>query len=630
MSLSCTLDDADTPLMSMQIERLEVEEGFLDGLVMGFSPGLNVIIGPRGTGKTSIVELIRFCLDVRAFTADAQESAMKHVADVLGAGRVVVSGRSNGASMSISRSLNDPTPRVSGSTSLAGVTILSQREIEQVGRDGAGKLRLVDDFAPVSDASRRYEQQAIERIRSLTTELHRLTTDLAALNETVHDLEAARAELIEAQSQAGELLESLKELSVEQQELEHLGEISARLAARGAILERAATDLQAWHQRLQSTLIGIPSLPTWPDGDDPDLLVPLRVQMEMVRELLTEATTHTATAMSEVEAQEASNRERQAVIGDRSRELRRLLDAAVKGAGSASARVASLQEQLGVLGPTKTRQESIQARISEVQEARQEALDELDKARAFKYEKRAETAASLNELLGPRIDVQVIRYGRQEAYAAAIAEALRGTRIHYKQLAPQLAATLSPRELVEAAETDDVPTIAEITQLDSDRVGRILEAIRADGGAAILGAQLDDSVRLRLLDGDEYKETEKVSTGQRCTVVLPLLLEQRQRTLLIDQPEDHLDNGFIVETVVRAIHGRPVEDQLIVATHNANIPVLGNASRVFVMGSDGSTGYLDKYGALDDPPIVGSITRIMEGGWEAFERRRDFYREHGI
>lgn len=614
----------------MYLTRLEVEEGFLDGLVLDFTPGLNVIIGPRGTGKTSIVELIRYCLDVGAFTAEAQDAARKHAADVLGSGRVVVTAVTDATSVSIARSLTDQAPRVSKTTNLGGITILSQKEIEQIGKDGAGQLRLIDDFAPQTAASRRDEQDAVERIRSLTTELHGLTTDLSALEESLQELAAARAELLEAQAEAGALMETLEERTNEREELEKLGETNTRLAARQTVMERALSDLRAWEQRLRATITSVPSMPPWSDSDGPDLLAPSRSATEKVRDLLGEALSHSRNALSDVEALEATNREQQAGIGDRSRELRRTLDAALKGAGAASARVASLQERLGALEPTQKRLEDLQARITNVQEMRQEALDELDSIRQAKYETRADTARSLNALLGPRIDVEVVRYGRQEGYSAAIAEALRGTRLHYNQLAPQLAAALSPRELVEAAENIDVATVAEIAQLDQERVVRILEAIRSGGGAAILGAQLEDSVRLRLLDGDDYKETSKVSTGQRCTVVLPLLLEQKQRSLVIDQPEDHLDNGFIVDTVVKAIHSRPADDQLIVATHNANIPVLGGASRVFVMGSDGSTGYLDESGPLDAPEIVESITRIMEGGWEAFERRRDFYKEHGL
>lgn len=54
----------------MLIRRMQVEGGFLDGLDLRFEAGLNVLIGGRGTGKSSIIELIRYCLDVRGNTND--------------------------------------------------------------------------------------------------------------------------------------------------------------------------------------------------------------------------------------------------------------------------------------------------------------------------------------------------------------------------------------------------------------------------------------------------------------------------------------------------------------------------------------------------------------------------------
>ena len=57
------------------IERIQVEEGFLDGLDLTFVSGLNVLIGPRGSGKTSVIELIRFCLDVKGITEVRNGSA---------------------------------------------------------------------------------------------------------------------------------------------------------------------------------------------------------------------------------------------------------------------------------------------------------------------------------------------------------------------------------------------------------------------------------------------------------------------------------------------------------------------------------------------------------------------------
>src|SRR5262245_3301880 len=76
--------------MPLRIGRLQVEEGFLDGLDLPFSEGLNVLVGPRGVGKTSIIEIVRYCLDVPALTERFAKEARDHARSILGDGRVIV------------------------------------------------------------------------------------------------------------------------------------------------------------------------------------------------------------------------------------------------------------------------------------------------------------------------------------------------------------------------------------------------------------------------------------------------------------------------------------------------------------------------------------------------------------
>jgi energy-coupling factor transporter ATP-binding protein EcfA2 len=187
---------------------------------------------------------------------------------------------------------------------------------------------------------------------------------------------------------------------------------------------------------------------------------------------------------------------------------------------------------------------------------------------------------------------------------------------------------MSPRELVEIVEDGNSEALAGLLEISTDRAAKLIGHLTDHGTADILTAHVEDDAQLELLDGVEYKDIESLSTGQRCTVVLPIILEHKDRVLIVDQPEDHLDNAFVVETLVKAILSRGEGAQLILSTHNANIPVLGNAAQVVVMGSDGRRGFIDHQGILDDRAIVEKITNIMEGGADAFQRRAQFYKDH--
>ncbi len=142
------------------------------------------------------------------------------------------------------------------------------------------------------------------------------------------------------------------------------------------------------------------------------------------------------------------------------------------------------------------------------------------------------------------------------------------TGLRFNEVAPVIANQMSPREFVDAVENEDIDTLASITGITSARAAKIVERINEQGVDAILTAPVEDGIGLSLLDGTEYKPTEQLSTGQRCTVILPLLLKQHRLSLLVDQPEDHLDNAFIVDTLIKVISQRKKDGQLIFSTHN--------------------------------------------------------------
>jgi ABC-type Na+ transport system ATPase subunit NatA len=234
-------------------------------------------------------------------------------------------------------------------------------------------------------------------------------------------------------------------------------------------------------------------------------------------------------------------------------------------------------------------------------------------------------ASQINERLGPHIEVTIERLGVETEVVNSIGECLKGSGMHSSTLAPQLAKKLTPREFVEYLELRDANSISQYAQISPERAERLIEELSRAKTDSILTATVEDTVRFALLDGGEYKTTENLSVGQRCTVILPILLGHHERTLVVDQPEDHLDNAFIVDTLLEAIKESKRSGQLIFSTHNANIPVLGDADRVVLLGSDGRNGFVLHAGALEEPESIRAITDVMEGGHEAFVRRARFY-----
>ena len=134
----------------------------------------------------------------------------------------------------------------------------------------------------------------------------------------------------------------------------------------------------------------------------------------------------------------------------------------------------------------------------------------------------------------------------------------------------------------------------------------------------------EDEVRLEYRPGQDqaYKSIELASAGQASAAILSFLLAHGDEPMLLDQPEDDLDNALVSELVVAQLRKNKLRRQLIVVTHNANIVVNGDAAElVLTMGFAGGQIQLSSSGGLQEAQVREDICRVMEGGKEAFRQR---------
>lgn len=121
------------------------------------------------------------------------------------------------------------------------------------------------------------------------------------------------------------------------------------------------------------------------------------------------------------------------------------------------------------------------------------------------------------------------------------------------------------------------------------------------------------------------KTLDKHSLGQRASALILFLLAQKENdVLIIDQPEDDLDNQTIYDEVIKELKKLKGNMQFIFATHNANIPVLGDSEKVMSCSYDEKKITLHS-GTIDNHRTQRFIVDIMEGGDEAFNRRKTIY-----
>lgn len=195
----------------------------------------------------------------------------------------------------------------------------------------------------------------------------------------------------------------------------------------------------------------------------------------------------------------------------------------------------------------------------------------------------------------------------------------------------------------EPSEPDEALTqlLRDFLAIDGNITPRQLSRIYANIGDNTVGAMLSavpkDYIAMTYVDAGRDMAFAKASPGQQASALLELLLKQFAGTLIIDQPEDDLDNRVIMR-IVELIRTSKSHRQLIFTTHNPNMVVNGDADKIIALkAGDPVAGNqpenprieIEDDGAIETPTVCEVITRVMEGGKDAFDLRSRKYRFDG-
>ena len=193
------------------------------------------------------------------------------------------------------------------------------------------------------------------------------------------------------------------------------------------------------------------------------------------------------------------------------------------------------------------------------------------------------------------------------------------------EVAKELAEHIQPSDLVDIVESGDASRLTALLGRDLGQMTRLvshlLDATRLYELETVVP---EDGLEITMLVRGEARPLGQLSKGQMATALLPLILRDANYPLLIDQPEDDLDNAFVSEKLIHRIRELSGRRQLIFVTHNANIPVLADAKQVIVMEMNGPRK-AQPAGAGDVDQMKDAIIKILEGGRQAFRHRYDRY-----
>ena len=304
-------------------------------------------------------------------------------------------------------------------------------------------------------------------------------------------------------------------------------------------------------------------------------------------------------------------------------EFQALIEKHQEAQGQAAERAKLERLRNDLLAKHRQKQQNIE-QLGNLETQRQNLVRQLSEQRDERFAVREAIVKNINTNLAPAIRVSISQNGNPERYQRILEDGLKSARVKHVIVAQKIVDAFVPWDLVVALRRRDSGVLIERAELNPDQAEKVVTAMANSSVLFELETvELMDLPTIELKDGETYKESLSLSTGQKCTTVLPLLLLESANPLLVDQPEDNLDNRFISEAVVEAILKMKSRRQMIFVTHNPNIPVLGDAERVFVLDSDGATARKSNEGTVDE--CKREIVNLLEGGENAFKVRKCRY-----
>jgi DNA repair ATPase RecN len=616
---------------------LSWQGGFLDGVGIHFNDNLNVLIGGRGTGKSTVIESLRYVLGLEPRGEEARRLHDGITKNVLKSGTKVsllACTRKPGESWYvIERTVTNP-PIVRNTDGdvlnvqpleiLPGTEIFGQREISDLTRSPERLTRLLDRFVEQSDlyssrkaAVRRELTRARHEIVQAQADLADAHERLAALPGLEDTLKRYRAVGVEERLQDQSLLvreEHLLEIATDRLTTarEILGTFERDLVIdRAFVSESSVSDLPA--EVLLSKLN--PAFAAFNNAVAAAAQA-LRVQLDEAERVLDEVRSRWRTRQAQV----------MAAYGEILRELQQdHVD------GDEFIR---LRRRIEELQPLRDQDQLVQLSVNQLEQRRRNLLAEWNDLRTGEYQALQRAARKVSKALEGKIRVTVEFSGDRKPLADFLRKRIGGrfgeaidTLTHEPGLSlGELVATvrngrdalvkrykLSPAQADKLANTS-TEILMELEDLDLPPTTEIELNIAADGQPPL------------------WRPLDALSTGQRATAVLFLLLHGSNAPLVIDQPEDDLDNRFIAEGIVPRMREEKRRRQFLFSTHNANIPVLGDAELILGLqasaegGDPGHAEIPDRYvGSIESESVRELVEEILEGGREAFEMRRRIY-----
>lgn len=596
------------------IRSVEFLGGKLDGKKIYLSPELNCLIGIRGSGKSSIIEAIRYALDIPPSNSD-NDYKREVVKNLLGSGgQVILELQDNYGNLYRIKRILGEDPHVTDmddkgvgakiGSILSAPLYFGQKDLSAM--DNGFELTLLDKI--VGEVSGNFE------------------TQISNIEERISSKMKGFINLENKINNGGELEKDLSDIKHKIKIFEEKG-LSDKLSKQVNFQQDKATIDNV------NTLVGkyIQALQNIISSEELSMLIKLEKSNsqevpELFEKLIIEIKKVTSTK-NKIEEIIQEVKDSKSKLVEFSNEMNNTIT-------SLEEEFAEIKREIDIPNLNPDDFSALKLRETKIEEA----IEKIDQ----QENEKNKLVVELNELVQERNDTLLKELEIYKNEINRINQSQTSLKLHItfkgdkKEFLTQLkdsfkgtSVSTSSYEQITGKFPDFTSLVIDILLKDSEKISQILpdthltkvkQRVREEY-SSYLKHKTPNNITINY----HGKPITNHSIGQRASALVLFILSQKNNNLImIDQPEDDLDNQVIYNEIIKEIKSRKPDVQFIFATHNANIPVLGDSEQIISVSYD-DEGITTDTGSIDSKLIQNKIVDIMEGGHEAFNRRTEIY-----
>ncbi|PWB49964.1 MAG: hypothetical protein C3F06_12720 [Candidatus Methanoperedenaceae archaeon] len=596
------------------IKSIRVETGkTMSNINMRLNCDMNNLIGIRGSGKSALIESMRYALNLEAKEdADYKEDLLVYA--IGSGGKIILEVINKGQAYRIERIMgergkvyrNDEFIPNLYPSSVFPIVYYGQKDIQKMSMEREQQIGFIDQFIK-------------EELNEINEEILKKESKIKDICKSIYTLREKITKKGDYEAKKSSLEEKItifkkKKIADKLQKDANFKKDEVILERLSKFIVDSKENISDFKEKIEnnfSSIIPISSI------ENPDLFKEIENHIVKLKEIwsekIEEIEKNGQSSFEEFEKLKSRFFEAREKIQEEIARIKRDIDVTEVSPDDYGKFIKELEKVKVIISEI----EKYNHTISQLEEQKKNLYSDLQELWHKQWSERTRKMDEINKL-ETLVQIEIKYKGNKKKYVEFLTDIFRGIGVRsnkYEKIAEFFSDNI---ELSNSLEDKDIFKNIGFTDIEFIK---FRERFQEQEDVLCL-FRVPDLIDIK------YKERQiqTLSLGQRASSLLLLLLTQENTPVIMDQPEDDLDNQTIYDGLIKKIIELKSKRQIIFATHNPNIPVLGDCEQIFTFRIENEKIITD-YGSIDKEEIQKNIVDIMEGGKEAFKKRQEIYNQ---